>query len=65
MLEEDFKTFLRTMSNPMKYEYLLPIYVVDLLKAQKVSVKVLETTDKWFGVTYKEDQLGVEASSMR
>ena len=62
MLEEDFKMFLHTMSDPMKDEYLLPIYVGDLLKAQKVSVKVLETTDKWFGVTYKEDQLGVEAS---
>lgn len=40
----------------LKAEYLLPIYIDSLLKAGKVSVKVLETGDKWFGVTYKEDK---------
>ena len=37
-------------------EYLLPIYIDELLQAGKVSVKVLDTNDKWFGVTYKEDK---------
>ena len=37
-------------------EYLLPIYIDELLKKGKVSVKLLETQDKWFGVTYKEDK---------
>ena len=61
-LEGGFKEFFRTMTDPMKDEYLLPIYIGRLLKEQKVTVKVLETADKWFGVTYKEDQMGVEAS---
>ena len=40
----------------LKAEYLLPIYIDELLQAGKVSVKVLDTNDKWFGVTYKEDK---------
>ena len=42
--------------NPLKAEYLLPIYIDELLHAGKVSVKVLPTHDKWFGVTYAEDK---------
>ncbi|MGN0485164.1 MAG: NDP-sugar synthase [Lachnospiraceae bacterium] len=42
--------------NPLKAEYLLPIYIGRLLREGRVSVKVLETKDKWFGVTYKEDK---------
>ncbi len=34
----------------MKEEYLLPVYIGELLREGKVSVKVLETSDKWFGV---------------
>lgn len=33
-----------------------------LIKADKASVKVLETRDKWFGVTYKEDKESVVSS---
>lgn len=43
-------------ANPLKAEYLLPIYIDELLHADKVSVKVLPTHDKWFGVTYAEDK---------
>ena len=43
-------------SNPLKAEYLLPTHIGELLRENKVAVKVLETTDKWFGVTYKEDK---------
>ena len=42
--------------NPMKGEYLLPIEVGKMLAAGQVKVKVLEATDKWYGVTYKEDK---------
>lgn len=57
-LEKGFVEFFRNTvpSNPLKAEYLLPIFVDQLLKEGKVSVKVLETKDKWFGVTYKEDK---------
>lgn len=40
----------------LKAEYLLPMFIDELIKAGKVSVKVLDTDDKWFGVTYKEDK---------
>lgn len=49
-------------SNPLKAEYLLPTHIGGLLCEGKVTVKVLETTDKWFGVTYKEDKAAVVES---
>ena len=54
----DFDKFLRedAVKNPMKAEYLLPIEVGALLERGTVSVQVLEATDKWYGVTYKEDR---------
>lgn len=57
-LEVGFKQFLTEMKpeESMKKEYLLPGVVGDLLKAGRASVAVLETQDKWFGVTYKEDK---------
>lgn len=57
MLEKGFVEFFEKIDgNEEKAEYLLPIYIDELLQAGKVSVKVLETADKWFGVTYKEDK---------
>ena len=57
MLETGFDEFFKTVSaNPLKAEYLLPIHIGGLLREKKVSVKVLKTDDKWFGVTYKEDK---------
>ena len=55
-LEEDFIKFLSQVKpGDVKSEYLLPSIIDDMIKAGKASVKVLETKDKWFGVTYKED----------
>lgn len=58
MLEEGFAAFFEDAvpENPLKAEYLLPIYIGQLLREGKVRVKVLETKDKWFGVTYQEDK---------
>ncbi len=42
--------------NPMKGEYLLPFTVDALIKQGKARVKVLNSPDKWCGVTYKEDK---------
>ena len=66
-LEEGFKEFFANMGNKdiLKAEYLLPIYIDELLQAGKVSVKVLDTNDKWFGVTYKEDKPVVVAAIQR
>ena len=58
VLEDGFKEFFAkdVKGNPLKAEYLLPTHIGGLLRADKCSVKVLETKDKWFGVTYKEDK---------
>jgi UTP-glucose-1-phosphate uridylyltransferase len=58
LLEEGFQSFFRDkVSNaPLQAEYLLPIYIGQLLHEGAVSVKLLETKDQWFGVTYKEDK---------
>ena len=55
-LEEDFIRFLtKVKPGDIKAEYLLPSIIDDMIKSGKASVKLLETNDKWFGVTYKED----------
>ena len=58
VLEDGFKEFFANMGNKdiLKAEYLLPIYIDELLQAGRVYVKVLDTNDKWFGVTYEEDK---------
>lgn len=58
ILDDGFKEFFETMGDKdvLKAEYLLPIYIDELLQAGEVSVKVLDSHDKWFGVTYKEDK---------
>ena len=58
LLEDGFREFFQNTSkeNILKAEYLLPIYIDELLQAGKVSVKVLDSSDRWFGVTYKEDK---------
>ncbi|MBQ8136958.1 MAG: nucleotidyltransferase [Clostridia bacterium] len=57
-----FRDFLSNLSDPKKDEFLLPVYIGDLLKAGKAEIRVLPTTDKWFGVTYKEDAASVRDS---
>ena len=58
-----FKEFLdlpTTKANP-KAEYLIPWVVDKLIKAGKATCEVLDTTSKWFGVTYSADRPGVVA----
>lgn len=63
MLEGGFADFLDHLGkDAMKSEYLLPKIIDKLLAEQKARVKVLETGDRWFGVTYKEDKPVVVAS---
>ena len=45
--------------NPLKGEYYLPGVVSGLLSRHQARVKVLRSSDKWYGVTYKEDKPGV------
>ena len=60
-LAEDFKDFLANVEEgDLKSEYLLQNIVDKLLKEERANVKVLETQDRWFGVTYKEDKETVQ-----
>jgi UTP-glucose-1-phosphate uridylyltransferase len=59
-LEQGFSEFFKTIEgNELKAEFLIPIFIGELLEKGEVSVKVLPTEDKWFGVTYKEDKQDV------
>ena len=56
-----FSTFLEKNLpvNPEKCEYYMPSVISELLSEDKIDVKVLDNTDKWYGVTYKEDKPAV------
>lgn len=56
VLENGFAEFLGNLTDPMKGEYLIPTVVDQLIRGGKANVTVLESRDKWFGVTYKEDK---------
>ena len=63
-LEEGFEEFFEkeVPENPLKSEYLIPIFIGELLAEDKMSVKVLRTNDTWYGMTYKEDVEAVRES---
>ncbi len=57
--EEYFKTFLSENIGNLKAEFFIPLVVNELIKSGKAIVKVLDTTSKWFGVTYAADRPAV------
>ena len=63
VLENGFKEFFEkeVPSNPQKVEYLIPIFIGELLEQGKMSVKVLRT-NTWYGMTYHEDVAAVKDS---
>ena len=65
-LEARFPVFLaeEVPANPMKSEFFLPVIMGQLVAEGKANVQVLESADKWYGVTYAADKpLVVEALS--
>ena len=63
-IEKRFVTFLETtlVENPLKGEYFLPLPVSQLIAESKASVKVLTSSDRWYGVTYAADKPVVMAA---
>lgn len=55
-LESEFDAFLQENSQEAKTEFFLPFVVDELIQRKVSSVKVLSTSAKWMGVTYKEDK---------
>lgn len=62
-LERQFRAFLRAHQDTInRAELFLPNVVGDLIKGERARVKVLETDERWFGVTYHEDKGWVKNS---
>ena len=60
-LESRFPPFLiDSRDQPGRAEYLLPRLVNDLVTEDRARVRVLPTTEQWFGVTYRDDRVGVQ-----
>ena len=59
-MEEYLDDFLRALPpEEIKAECLLPNMVGDLLKKGRLSVSVLHSADRWFGMTYHQDRQAV------
>lgn len=57
--DREFRKFLDNLKDPLKGEYYIPTAVDTLLRSGEATVRVLDTTSKWVGVTYAEDRQGV------
>ena len=54
-LETEFESFLKENINEPKKEFFIPMVVDTLINRDNVKFRVLETNEKWYGITYKED----------
>ena len=57
--EDYFTEFLDANKENLKAEYFIPLMVNKLINEKTANVKVLDTTSKWFGVTYAADRPSV------
>ena len=55
-LKSQFITFIQSNIDNLNAEFYLPSVVNEVVKEGKANVRVLQTAEKWFGVTYKEDR---------
>ena len=66
ILEKGFMKFLeKSQGNYQKVEYLLPTIIGGMVREGSAEVQVLQSSDQWFGVTYKEDKPYVIESIQR
>ena len=57
--EDYFVEFLKENISNLKCEYFIPLMVNKLITEKTATVEVLDTTSKWFGVTYAADRQSV------
>lgn len=55
-VEKAFVEFLQARGQELKSEFYIPTLVNDMIRNGEATCKVLDTTSKWFGVTYAEDR---------
>ncbi len=58
-VENDFKDFLKNMQNSLKDEFYIPTVINNMIHKHNFDIKVLESSEKWYGVTYREDKKSV------
>ena len=58
-LQQEFESFLQLQGSDLQAECYLPSAIDALIQSRKARVKVLPTSDPWFGVTYREDRAQV------
>ena len=61
-LEKLFSEFLSENIDNLSSEFYIPFAVDSLIQSNIANVEVLETTEQWFGVTYKEDKSYVQSA---
>ena len=59
--DREFRKFLDANINAPKAEFYVPLCIDPLIRSGEATVKVLDTTSRWFGVTYAADRPGVVA----
>ena len=63
VMERYFAAFLAALpADELKAECLLPTMMGELTDSGRISISVLSTNDRWFGLTYKEDKPGAVAA---
>lgn len=55
IFEEEFVKFLNEKISMPKSEFYIPLVIDNLINERNYKVKVLDTDEKWYGITYKED----------
>ena len=64
-MKSGFTRFLEHMPDPLKSEYYLPSVPDRLIREGSGSVRLLETDERWYGVTYHEDLAKVQEAMKR
>ncbi len=54
--EDYFRAFIQDHAEDMKSEFYIPFVVNKLIQEKKAYVRVLESNDQWFGITYQQDK---------
>ena len=55
LMEENVKKFIEDLDGDLTKESLIPVVLNELLLNKKIRIKNKETSEKWYGITYRED----------
>jgi dTDP-glucose pyrophosphorylase len=61
LFEGEFTQFLAHLEVPEKSEFLIPTVIDDMIQQKALTVEVMASAQKWYGVTYPEDKPTVQA----